>query len=143
VAGYPEKHIEAPDLETDMAHLKNKVAAGADIVITQLFFDNKDYFAFVRRLREMGVTVPVVPGLLPIQSYAQIQRITGLCGAKIPAELQKELEAAGGDEKVMADIGMRWTVSQCRGLLSGGAPGIHFYVLNRAGHMEKIIPQIR
>ena len=143
VAGYPEKHIEAPDLETDMAHLKSKVAAGADLVITQLFFDNKDYFAFVRRLRELGVTVPVVPGLLPIQSYSQIQRITGLCGAKIPEELRRELEAAGGDEKAMAEIGIRWTVSQCRGLLSGGAPGIHFYVLNRAGHMEKIIPQIR
>lgn len=143
VAGYPEKHIEAPDLETDLAHLKNKVAAGADIVITQLFFDNRDYFTFVRRLRELGVTVPVVPGLLPVQTYSQIQRITALCGAKIPPQLGKALEAAGGDEKAMAEIGIQWTVSQCRGLLSAGAPGVHFYVLNKASHMERIIPLVR
>ncbi len=142
VAGYPEKHIEAPDIDTDLRYLKRKVEAGADIVVTQLFYDNADYFAYERRVRALGIKVPVVPGLLPIQSYSQIQRITSLCGAKIPSALRAALEAAGDDAAKVEEIGIRWTVEQCRGLLSGGAPGIHFYVLNRAAQMEKILAQI-
>ncbi|MBI4604623.1 MAG: methylenetetrahydrofolate reductase [NAD(P)H] [Planctomycetes bacterium] len=142
VAGYPEKHIEAPDMETDLGHLKRKVEAGADIVITQLFYDNEDFFAFERRARALGVKVPLVPGLLPIQSFAQIQKITSLCGAKIPAELRRELEAAGEDEAKVEEVGVRWTAEQCRGLLRRGVPGVHFYVLNRAAPMEKVLARI-
>jgi methylenetetrahydrofolate reductase (NADPH) len=143
VAGYPEKHIEAPDVETDLHNLKRKVEAGADIVITQLFYENADYFRFVERVRALGLKLPVVPGLLPIQSLAQIQRIAGLCGAKIPAALLAELEAAGVDEAAVRDAGARWALEQCRELLARGAPGVHFYVLNRAEQMERIIGALR
>ena len=143
VAGYPEKHTEAPDMETDLRYLKQKVEAGAEIVITQLFFENKDYFEFAASVKALGVGVPVVPGVLPVRSLSQVQRITGLCGARIPGALLAELEAAEGDAEAMEDAGARWAVRQCRGLLAGGAPGIHFYVLNKARHMEKIVPQIR
>jgi methylenetetrahydrofolate reductase (NADPH) len=142
VAGYPEKHIEAPDLETDLRRLKHKVDQGADIVVTQLFYDNADYFAFVERARALGVRQPIVPGLLPIQSFAQIKRITSLCGAKIPPALHDELEAAGEDAARVEGIGVRWAVAQARELLRRGAPGIHFYVLNRAAHMERIVGEI-
>jgi len=142
VAGYPEKHIEAPDPKTDLEHLKRKVEAGGDIIITQLFYQNADFFAFERRLRDLGVRVPLVPGLLPIQSFAQIKRITSMCGAKIPDALASELEGAGEDDAKVQDIGVRWAVAQARELLDHGAPGIHFYVLNRASHMEKIMGAI-
>lgn len=143
VAGYPEKHRDAPDLETDLLHLKQKVEAGGDIVITQLFFDNADFFRFERRLRELGVTVPVVPGILPIQSYAQVHRIAELCGARIPEPLRRDLEATGNDEQATEEVGARWAVAQCRELLERGAPGLHFYVLNRAAHMERILGDLR
>jgi methylenetetrahydrofolate reductase (NADPH) len=139
VAGYPEKHIEAVDLESDLQHLKRKVEAGGDIIITQLFYQNSDFFTFERKLRGLGVRSPIVPGLLPIQSFAQIKRITSMCGARIPAALASELESAGDDEGKVQEIGVRWTVEQARELLDRGAPGIHFYVLNRASHMEKIM----
>lgn len=142
VAGYPEKHIEAPSLESDLLNLKRKVEAGGDIIVTQLFYDNADFYRFEERLRALGVKVPIVPGLLPIQSFAQIKRITSLCGAKIPAALHDELDRAGDDEQRTQDVGIRWTVEQCRDLLAHGSPGIHFYVLNKAAHMERIISQL-
>jgi len=142
VAGYPEKHIEAPDLDTDLAYLKRKIEAGGDIVITQLFYDNARFFAFEKKLRSSGVTAPLVPGLLPIQSFSQIQRITSLCGATIPRELEAELEAAGQDRARVEEVGNRWTVAQCRELLDHGVPGVHFYVLNRAAPMEKILAEL-
>jgi methylenetetrahydrofolate reductase (NADPH) len=143
VAGYPEKHIEAPDMESDLACLKRKVEAGADIVITQLFFDNRDYFAFVERLRAMGLRAPVMPGILPVQSLSQVEKLTGLCGSKVPAALRARLEAAGEDEEAVGEAGVRWAVEQCRELLERGAPGIHFYVLNRARPMERIVAELR
>ena len=142
VAGYPEKHIEAPDMETDLQHLKTKVDRGADVIITQLFYENSRFFEFEARARELGIQVPIVPGLLPIQSVAQTRRITGLCGATIPDELRDELDRAGDDEELAGEIGIRWCVAQCRELLRRGAPGIHFYVLNRAQHMERILGQV-
>jgi methylenetetrahydrofolate reductase (NADPH) len=142
VAGYPEKHIEAPDLDTDLAYLKGKVEAGGDIVITQLFYDNARFFAFEKKLRSLGVTAPVVPGLLPIQSFSQVRRITSLCGAKLPPELETELEAAGEDRERVEEVGNRWAVAQCRELLDHGVPGLHFYVLNRAAPMEKIMAEL-
>ncbi len=138
VAGYPEKHIEAPDFATDLRNLKRKVDAGGDIVITQLFYDNADYYGFVDEARRFGIAVPIVPGLLPIQSFGQIKRIASLCGSKIPPVLHDELEAAEADPEAVKDIGVRWAVEQARDLLAHGVPGIHFYVLNRAQHMEEI-----
>lgn len=139
VAGYPEKHVEAVDLETDLLNLKRKVDAGGDIVITQLFFDNADYYRFVAEARKIGIGVPIVPGLLPIQSFGQIKRIASLCGARIPTELHGELQAAEQNPAEVKDIGVRWAVEQVRDLLAHDAPGIHFYVLNRAHHMERIL----
>jgi methylenetetrahydrofolate reductase (NADPH) len=143
VAGYPEKHIESPDRASDLRHLKNKVDAGADIVITQLFYDNADYFTFVSDVRKMGVTRPIIPGLLPVLSAKQIRRITSLCGSKIPPRLQAELEAAGDDDGHAEEVGIRQCVQQATELLRRGVPGIHFYVLNKSSHMRRIMEALR
>ena len=143
VAGYPEKHIEAPDMVTDLANLKRKVDAGADLVITQLFYDNAAFFPFVDAARAVGVTKTIVPGLLPILSAKQIRRITSMCGSKIPAALQAELEAAGDDDGRAEEVGVRQCVAQAAELLGRGVPGIHFYVLNRSSHMVRIMEQLQ
>jgi methylenetetrahydrofolate reductase (NADPH) len=143
VAGYPEKHSEARDFATDLANLKRKVDAGADIVITQLFYDNADFFRFVDAARAIGIRQPIVPGLLPILSAKQIRRITSLCGAKIPPALQAELEAAGDDDAKAEDIGVRLCVTQATELLQRGVPGIHFYVLNKSSHMRRIMAELQ
>ncbi|MBI2821013.1 MAG: methylenetetrahydrofolate reductase [NAD(P)H] [Acidobacteria bacterium] len=142
VAGYPEKHIEAPDMETDLKNLKNKVETGGDAVITQLFYDNRFYFRFVEAARAIGITAPIVPGLLPIVSVKQILRITSLCGSSIPDPLREQLESAGEEDALAEEIGVRHCISQARDLLERGVPGIHFYVLNRASHMKRIMEQI-
>lgn len=143
VAGYPEKHLEAPDIDTDIAHLKRKVEAGGDVIITQLFFDNAHYFDFVARVRAAGITVPVVPGLMPILSAKQIQRITSMCGATIPSELQADLTAVGDDDTKAQAIGARQCIRQAQELLGQGVPGIHFYVLNTASQIRQIIAALR
>jgi methylenetetrahydrofolate reductase (NADPH) len=143
VAGYPEKHVEAPDLDTDLAHLKTKVDAGADLVITQLFYDNEDFFAFVAAARRLGIRSPIVPGLLPVLSVKQIRRITSLCGARIPSALHADLEAAGDDDRRAEEVGIRQCVAQASELLRRGVPGIHFYVLNKSSHMRRIMEQLR
>ena len=143
VGGYPEKHIESPDFPTDLANLKRKVAAGADVVITQLFYDNADFFRFVDAARAVGVTQPIVPGLLPIQSGKQIRRISSMCGSRIPAALQAELEAAGDDDAQAEAAGIRQCVAQAMELLERGVPGIHFYVLNKSSHMQRIMAALR
>jgi methylenetetrahydrofolate reductase (NADPH) len=139
VAGYPEKHIEAPDAATDLAHLKRKVETGANVVVTQLFYDNADFFRFVEAARAIGITVPIVPGLLPIVSARQVLRITAMCGARIPAPLQAELEQAGDDDLAAEQIGIGQCIAQATELLRHGVPGIHFYVLNRSAHMTQIM----
>ena len=139
VAGYPEKHIEAPDMESDLANLKRKVEAGADIVITQLFYENAHFFRFVDAAHAQGIRVPIVPGLLPFLSVKQVRRFTALCGAQIPAPLQAELDSAGDDEAKAEEIGVRHTIAQATELLARGVPGIHFYVLNRAAHITRIM----
>jgi methylenetetrahydrofolate reductase (NADPH) len=138
VGGYPEKHSEAPDMETDIRNLKHKVDAGADIVITQLFFDNRHYFDFVERTKSHGIKTPIIPGLMPILSVKQIERITSMCGATIPSRLRKRLDACKDDEKARA-IGIAQCIDQSKELLARGAPGIHFYVLNKSDHMKEII----
>jgi methylenetetrahydrofolate reductase (NADPH) len=143
VAGYPEKHIESPDRDSDLRHFKNKVDAGADIVITQLFYDNTHFFSFVDAARALGVTKPIIPGLLPVLSAKQVQRITSLCGSKIPPTLQAELEAARDDDDQAEEIGIQQCVAQATELLRRGVPGIHFYVLNKSSHMRRIMDQLR
>lgn len=132
VGGYPEKHPEAPSADVDLAHLKAKVDAGAGFITTQLFFDNAVYFRFVERCRAAGITVPIVPGIMPVLSLKQIQRFTSLCGATLPPALVKRLEAAGDHVEVVETIGIDWALTQIRELLAQGAPGYHIYILNRA-----------
>lgn len=142
VAGYPEKHLEAPDMATDLANLKRKVEAGADCVVTQLFYDNKQYFNFVKSCRDLGIKVPIVPGILPVLSAKQVLRITSMCGSCLPPDMQRELEAAGDDAAKSEEIGVRRCIAQATELIENGAPGIHFYVLNKSSHMMKIMDKI-
>ncbi len=138
VAGYPEKHVEAPSLEVDIEHLRRKVDEGADIVLTQLFYDNVDFFRFVERCRAAGIVVPIVPGILPITSFSQIERITSLCGARLPDRLVRKFEAAR-DSAEEQRIGVEHATEQVRGLLEAGVPGIHFYVLNKSGATSDVL----
>ena len=132
VAGYPEGHPESSNREEDLFHLKKKVLAGASFIVTQLFFDNKYYFDFVASLRKIGVDVPVIPGIMPIVNLKQIKRFTKMCGATIPHDLMVRLEEAQDDPESVCQIGIDHAANQCRKLLMHGAPGIHFYTLNRS-----------
>ncbi len=143
VAGYPEKHVEASDFDTDLRHLKHKADCGADVIITQLFYHNAAYFRFVDRCREIGIEQPIVPGLLPILSLRQIQRIAGLCGCILPVDLMEELKNVEGDEDKVFEIGIEYTVEQAKELLDRGVPGIHFYVLNRYFHIAEVMQELR
>jgi methylenetetrahydrofolate reductase (NADPH) len=142
-ACYPEKHQEASDADSDLRHLREKVDAGVDFLITQLFFDNRDYFSFVERARAIGVTVPIIPGIMPITNLAQIKRITSLSGGRIPAELLGRLEAVAADPDAVRAIGVDHATEQCRGLVAGGAPGVHFYTLNRSLATRHILDRLR
>lgn len=142
VAGYPEKHVEAPDLDTDILNLKRKVESGADVVITQLFYDNSDFYRFVDRCRKVGIDKPIIPGLLPILSLHQIRRITKMCGASIPPDLLQKLERAENREQEIHRVGIEHTIEQAQDLLEQGVPGIHFYVLNRYFHIAEIMAQL-
>jgi methylenetetrahydrofolate reductase (NADPH) len=139
VAGYPEGHIESPDKNTDWNYLRQKVMAGADFVITQLFFDNRDFFAFEKSIREMGVTVPIVPGIMPITNYGQIVRFTRICGAKIPPRVATDLETIQNNHEAVQEYGILHATRQCKELISHGVPGIHFYTLNKSRSTQKII----
>jgi methylenetetrahydrofolate reductase (NADPH) len=143
VAGYPEGHQECPDKERDLRFLKAKVDAGADFVVTQLFFDNRDYFAFLERARRIGIATRIIPGIMPALSWAQIQRMAVRCGASIPEGLANELRAAGDDPERSAAAGTRWAMRQCEELLRAGAPGIHFYTLNQSRATEEIFAHLR
>jgi methylenetetrahydrofolate reductase (NADPH) len=142
-ACYPQKHPEAPDLDADLRHLKAKVDAGADFLVTQLFFDNEDYFAFVDSARELGIERPIVAGIWPITNLSQIQRITGMCGATIPKDLLARLEAARGDADAVRAIGVAHAIDQCRELVARGVPGIHFYTLNRSLATVEILEALK
>lgn len=140
VAGYPGAHPESPTFALDSLHTKAKIDAGADFIVTQLFFDVREYFAMVDRLRAMGVDKPVLPGILPIQSLESIRRILRMCGANIPGKLYLALEEANekGGARAVKDAGIRFAVEQIRRLIDNGAPGIHLYTLNRAGSCLRI-----
>lgn len=132
VAGYPEKHPEAASLEVDLTNLRRKVDEGAAFITTQLFFDNTVYYRFVEKCRAAGITVPIVPGIMPVLSLKQIQRFTQMCGASLPRPLITRLEVAADNPEVMEMVGIDWALTQIRGLLANGAPGYHLYILNRA-----------
>jgi methylenetetrahydrofolate reductase (NADPH) len=130
-ACFPEVHPEAADLEADIAYLKSKVDNGASFLITQLFYDNRSYFDFVPAARAAGIDVPIIPGIMPMTRYQQIARIAELCEASIPDPLSDAMEAADGNEQAEFGIGVAYAAQQCAELLREGAPGIHFYALNR------------
>jgi methylenetetrahydrofolate reductase (NADPH) len=138
-ACYPETHVDALDAESDLRHLVEKVEAGADFLITQLFFDDDKYVEFVRRLHERGVGVPVLPGIMPITNYEQIERFTAMCGASIPPKLRVALEERRGDPAAIEDLGVAYATLQCTDLLRRGAPGIHLYTLNRSPATRAIV----
>ncbi len=144
VAGacYPEGHTESTDLTTDLEHTKLKVDRGAEFLITQLFFDNRDYFGFVDRARQAGIDVPIIPGILSILSTAQIRRFTALCGAKIPAALDKQLDRFADDDDRVRELGVEYATGQVRELWDAGVPGVHFYVLNRSYSVSKILTNL-
>ena len=134
VAGFPEGHIACKEgKHADWQHLRKKIDAGADFVITQLFFDNADFYEFREHLtRHQGIKVPLVPGIIPILSAAQIKRFTALCGARIPAKVAAKLEELGDNDAAVTEFGIEYATRQCEELLRAGAPGIHFYTLNKA-----------
>jgi len=142
-ACFPEVHPEAPDLQTDLRYAREKVEAGAGFLITQLFLDNEIYFEFVESAREAGIEVPIIPGIMPITNVNQIKTITGMCGASIPAELERELEGRADDPEAVAELGVAYATLQCSDLLARGAPGIHFYTLNRSPSTRAILAALR
>ena len=132
VAGYPEVHVECPDMQTDLVNLKKKVDAGADFIITQLFFNNDAYFDFVDRVHSFGLNVPIIPGIMPIVNLNQVKRFTKMCGASIPPSLLESLERVKDDPDKVKETGLDFAKKQCERLLNLGAPGIHFYTLNKS-----------
>ncbi len=139
VAGYPETHVEAPSPEQDLANLMNKVDAGADLVITQLFYDNADFFNFRERCLSLGIKVPIVPGLLPVTNGAQIQRITSLCGAKLPAQFLADLSQYEDGSEGQFEVGVEFAMRQTAELIAAEVPGIHYYVLNKSEATERVL----
>jgi len=141
-ACFPETHPDAESPEADLRHLAHKVRCGSDFLVSQLFFDNRDYFSFVERARAQGIECPIVPGIMPITSGANIRRITALCGARIPQELDDGLRKTGEDDAATFALGLRWATEQCRELIGEGVPGIHFYTLNRSPATTQIYREL-
>ena len=142
-ACFPEVHPEAPDLDTDLNYLKQKVDAGAEFLVTQLFFDNSAYFKFVDAAREKGIDVPILAGIIPVTGYAHTKRICDLCDATIPAHLEQAMLAAEGDAEAEFNLGVAYAAQQCAELLAAGAPGIHFYALNKAPATRAVLGALR
>jgi methylenetetrahydrofolate reductase (NADH) len=142
-ACYPEGHVETARRDEDMRHLKAKVDAGLDFVITQLFFDNAFYFDFVERARRAGINVPIVPGIMPITNFEQVQRFTRMCGATVPMRLALQLERVKDQPEAVVQLGVAHATVQCMELLSRGVPGIHFYTLNKSPATRMIVSALR
>jgi methylenetetrahydrofolate reductase (NADPH) len=142
-ACFPEVHIHAQSAESDLRYCKDKVDAGARFLITQLFFDNALYWDFVAKARDIGIDVPIIPGIMPITNAGQIRKITSMCGSDIPARLQEELELRADDPAAATDFGVAYATLQCADLLAHGAPGIHFYTLNRSPATRAILSALR
>jgi methylenetetrahydrofolate reductase (NADPH) len=143
VGGYPETHQEAPNPQTDLENLKRKVDAGADVVITQLFYHNEDFFRFRDACTAAGILLPIVPGLLPVTNFAQIQRIASLCGAKLPSEFQAALERHKDDPDGQFEAGVEFATAQAADLMAAGIPGMHFYVLNKSEATKRVLTSLR
>ena len=141
-ACYPETHPAAPSPEVDLENLLRKVNAGAEFLITQLFFDNADYFGFVERAQARGIRVPIIPGIMPIVTAASIRRMTSLSGAKIPGELRAKLSGVEHDDALTREVGIEWATLQCRDLLERGVPGIHFFTLNKSAATRAIFQKL-
>jgi methylenetetrahydrofolate reductase (NADPH) len=142
-ACFPETHIHATSPEDDLLHTRGKVEAGARFLITQLFFDNAHYFNFVARAREVGIDVPIVPGIMPITNFAQVKRMTEMCGSTFPGALLRELEVRADQPEAVAEFGVAYATLQCADLLANGAPGIHFYTLNKSPATRAILSALR
>jgi methylenetetrahydrofolate reductase (NADPH) len=142
-AAYPEKHIECGNPAVDLNNLRRKVDAGLDFLITQLFFDNRHYLEFVQRARAAGIGIPIIPGIMPITNAAQIERFTIACGATLPFKLAAELDRRRADPQAVMQLGVAHATSQCIDLLTGGAPGIHFYTLNRSHATRDIFTALK
>jgi methylenetetrahydrofolate reductase (NADPH) len=142
-ACFPETHIHATGREADLEHLQEKVAAGVDFLITQLFFDNAHYFDFLKRARAVGIEVPIIPGIMPITQVGQVERMADMCGAAIPEGLRRELHARGEDPEAVLDFGVAYATLQCAELLAAGAPGIHFYTPNRSPATRAILSALK
>ncbi|MCA9086610.1 MAG: methylenetetrahydrofolate reductase [NAD(P)H] [Planctomycetaceae bacterium] len=143
VAGYPEKHIEASSMEVDLQNLKRKVDAGADVIFTQLFFDNQNFFRFRDQCDERGIRIPIVPGIMPITDYDRIKRITSMCGTVFPDALAEKLHAVKDDADAQFSIGVDYAIEQCRQLQDEDVPGIHFYALNKSQACQKILAALQ
>jgi methylenetetrahydrofolate reductase (NADPH) len=142
-ACFPETHIHADSPDADLQHLAEKVAAGVDFLITQLFFDNALYFDFLTRARAIGIEVPIIPGIMPITHAGQVERMANMCGASIPDGLRRELRAREEAPEAMLDFGVAYATLQCAELLAAGAPGIHFYTLNRSPATRAILSALK
>jgi methylenetetrahydrofolate reductase (NADPH) len=142
-ACFPEVHPDAPDRESDLEYARAKQDAGVGFLITQLFFDNELYFEFVEEARAGGITVPIIPGIMPITNFGQIKRFTEMCGASIPEELEGQLNGRADDPEAVAELGVAYATLQCSDLLARGAPGIHFYTLNRSPATRAILAALR
>lgn len=141
VGGYPEKHFEAANIETDIDNLKKKVEAGADYIITQMFFDNRVFYSFRERCRKAGITVPVIPGLKPLSTYRQTTLLPQSFSIDIPLELTEALKDAGDDREAAYSIGTEWCIRQCRDLLANGVPAVHFYTMGRSRNIVEILKE--
>jgi methylenetetrahydrofolate reductase (NADPH) len=140
---FPEVHPEAVSLEADLAYLRTKLECGATFLITQLFFDNGVYFDWLAEARRTGIDVPIIPGVMPITSYAQIRRFCEICDARIPDRLAEAMEALDGDQEAEQELGIAFAARQCEELLAAGAPGIHFYTLNKAPATQAILGALK
>lgn len=142
VAGYPEKHMEAPSLAADIDNLKRKVDAGADFIITQLFFNNDDFYRFRDMAQNEGIDIPIIPGIFPIVNYKQIAKIASLCGANIPTHLNETLAGVSEDNDEVAKYGTEYAIRQSQDLLDNGIAGLHFYSMNKSHHVAKIVREL-
>ncbi len=143
VAGYPETHREAESPQADLENLRRKVDAGGDVILTQLFYNNSDFFRFRDACTELGITVPIVPGILPVTNLAQIERITSLCGASLPVAFKEDLGRCGDDAAQQFDVGVDFARRQVQELLEQGVPGVHFYVLNKSKATGTILASLQ
>ena len=141
VGAYPEKHFEAPNIETDIANLKKKVDAGSDYIITQVFFDNRVYYDFVDKCRAAGITVPIIPGLKPLSTARQVKLLPESFSLDIPVELTREIEKAGDNRKAIYQIGAEWCAMQCKDLIANGVPAVHFYTMGKSENIVNILKE--